>query len=164
MQIATQPVIAAPAYPVGILRMNGRFHVLSGQAIPKGACILRLEGHPSALPTRYSVQVGWQEHVETWVPLVEEASLDSCQVRYMNHSCQPNTRFADRQVIALRDIAAHEELTFDYNTTEWEMAEAFQCECGHCGGRTIAGFRHLSPTEQRGRRDRLPEYLRSRIQ
>ncbi len=101
--------------------------------------------------------------METWVPLGGDASLDSCQVRYMNHSCQPNTHFAGRQVVALRDIAEREELTFDYNSTEWEMAEAFVCECGHCGGSRISGFKNLTPKEQRAMADRLPAYLLARM-
>jgi uncharacterized protein len=39
---------------------------------------------------------------------------------FTNHSCDPNTgiRLTDRGtiVLALRDIAAHEELTYDYST------------------------------------------------
>ncbi len=163
MQSQTTPIPFPPRFPVGILRQDGRFHVLSGAAIPAGAKIMELIGEESDQASRYSVQVAWQRHVETWVPLEGDTSLDSCQVRYMNHSCDPNTKFEDRQVIALRDIAAREELTFDYNTTEWEMAEAFICECGHCGGLHISGFKNLSPADQQNKWDRLPEYLRMAV-
>jgi SET domain-containing protein len=51
---------------------------------------------------------------------------------YGNHSCDPNT---DRNRVALRDIAAGEELTSDYaqfSTKDWEMT----CHCGakNCKG------------------------------
>ncbi|MFT5198829.1 MAG: hypothetical protein ACI87O_001489 [Planctomycetota bacterium] len=163
MQTQSESSAIRPSFPVGILRQDGRFHVLAGASIPEGSRIMNLIGQESDQASRYSVQVAWQRHVETWVPLQGDASLDSCQVRYMNHSCQPNTRFVDRQVVALRDIAAREELTFDYNTTEWEMAEAFVCECGHCGGRRIAGFRHLLPAQREACKDRLPPYLQMRL-
>lgn len=32
-----------------------------------------------------------------------------------NHSCEPNTRYDGLNVIAIRDIAPHEELTLDYS-------------------------------------------------
>ncbi|MDF1838164.1 MAG: SET domain-containing protein-lysine N-methyltransferase [Planctomycetota bacterium] len=163
MQMQSDTAAPRPYYPVGILRQDGRFHVLAGAFFLAGERIMELTGEASDRPSRYSVQVGWQEHVETWVPLEDDTSLDSCQVRYMNHSCRPNTRIVDRQVVALRDIGVREELTFDYNTTEWEMAESFPCECGHCGGQRIAGFKILSAEGRQSRANQLPEYLRSRM-
>lgn len=163
MPIESSPLAHSPHYPVGILRQHGRFHVLAGSPIPKGAHIMDLIGELSSRPSRYSVQVDVNLHVETRVPVQGDASLDSCQVRYMNHSCKPNTRFLNRQVIALHNIEEREELTFDYNTTEWEMAEAFVCTCGHCAGRRISGFKHLTPAEQLERSPALPDYLRARL-
>ncbi|MCA9002656.1 MAG: SET domain-containing protein-lysine N-methyltransferase [Planctomycetes bacterium] len=163
MNPTTSTLSSTDSFPLGVLRLNGRFHAVAGQAIPEGATILRLQGSTRPDATRYSIQVGWQEHLETFVPLEDESALDRWQVRFMNHSCDPNTRIADLQVIALRDIAAHEELTFDYNTTEWEMSESFACECGHCDGQRIAGFANLTAEEQRARLHRIPQYLRSRM-
>jgi len=51
----------------------------------------------------------------------------------MNHSCDPNTRIRGRDLIALRDIQPWEDVTFNYNTTEYAMAEAFRCRCGSPG-------------------------------
>jgi hypothetical protein len=52
-------------------------------------------------------------------------------------------------IIARRTIAAGDELRFDYNTTEWELAEPFGCNCGAptCVG-VAMGFAHLSFTRQ----------------
>src|SRR5581483_9765011 len=58
-------------------------------------------------------------------------------VDYMNHSCAPNCGVRGSvAVVARRDVAAGEELTFDYGTTDtdrWTLA----CQCGaeHCRGR-----------------------------
>ena len=54
-----------------------------------------------------------------------------------------------RAVVARRPIAAGDELRFDYNTTEWEMAEPFVCNCRtpRCVGVAL-GFAHLSPARQ----------------
>lgn len=80
----------------------------------------------------------------------------------LNHSCQPNVAilFASERIYAraLHDILPTEEITFNYNTTEWDLLHqdrvfntpcSFDCDCGAaaCGGR-ITGFRHLSVHEQ----------------
>ena len=53
---------------------------------------------------------------------------------FVNHSCQPNCE-ADQidnrvWIIALRDIAAGEELTYDYNIYDAEPGEDVTCHCG----------------------------------
>lgn len=51
--------------------------------------------------------------------------------KYMNHSCDPNTYWAnDETMIARRDIAAGEELTYDYATTEITIPFEMTCRCG----------------------------------
>src|SRR5215471_10533859 len=53
---------------------------------------------------------------------------------FVNHSCRPNceTDQIDNRVwiIALRDIAAGEELTYDYNIYDAEPGENSSCHCG----------------------------------
>src|SRR5215472_1699884 len=53
---------------------------------------------------------------------------------FVNHSCQPNceTDQIDNRVwiIALRDIAAGEELTYDYNIYDAQPGEDSPCHCG----------------------------------
>lgn len=54
--------------------------------------------------------------------------LDDAEM--FNHSCEANVGVRGQIVlVARRKIAANEELTFDYDTTE-ESFEAFQCHCG----------------------------------
>jgi len=85
-------------------------------------------------PNRFTVQIARDRHVE-----VKELSS-------MNHSCNPNT-FLDTTrmlVFAARDVAAGEELTFFYPSTEWEMSSPFICLCGapNCI-HVVAGARFL---------------------
>jgi hypothetical protein len=59
--------------------------------------------------------------------------------RYMNHSCAPSA-YVDLDrcwIVALRDIAAGEEINFDYLRTERRIIAPFDCHCGapHCIGR-----------------------------
>ena len=59
---------------------------------------------------------------------------------FINHSCNPNCKITEirRQVwiIALRDIAAGEELTYDYNLYDGDLEEDVPCRCGadNCRG------------------------------
>jgi SET domain-containing protein len=77
---------------------------------------------------------------------------------YVNHSCNPNTGFgADLTLIALRDIAPDEEITWDYSTAIDEADFAgFPCCCGAPVCRkVVTSFRDLAPADQR----RLAPYL-----
>jgi hypothetical protein len=72
-------------------------------------------------------------------------------VDFINHSCDPNLGFdaTGEHFIALRDIAAGEELLFHYSTSENDPDWSVRCECGSrlCSGR-IAGFGNLPASEQ----------------
>ena len=71
---------------------------------------------------------------------------------------EPNEFF----VVAMQDIAADEEVRFNYLTTEYSMAECFTCWCGSptCFGR-IEGFSKLPRDKQLSLRPYLSPYLRS---
>lgn len=62
---------------------------------------------------------------------------------FTNHSCDPNTgiKLISRGtvVVALRDIAAHEELTYDYSTYLSNPYEKMECMCGTEKCRGIVG-------------------------
>ena len=67
---------------------------------------------------------------------------------FTNHSCDPNTGIKliprGTVVVALRDIATHEELTYDYSTYLNNPYEKMECRCGavNCRG-TIGNFATL---------------------
>ena len=72
-------------------------------------------------------------------PLTEDEFLES--MMFMNHSCNPNcVIIGDTLTIAWRDIAAGEELTFDYTTLQDSGLQSFVCSCGSlaCRGRVAA--------------------------
>ena len=55
----------------------------------------------------------------------------------VNHSCEPNVAFdltsTDKQkwhARALRDIHPGETMTYFYPSTEWDMEQSFECQCG----------------------------------
>ena len=90
-----------------------------------------------ATPSRYTVQINEHEHI----------ILKPEFLQYINHSCNPNAFFntSTMELVALRNIEPGEEFTFFYPSTEWFMADPFQCLCGevNCIG-TIRGAMELS--------------------
>lgn len=86
--------------------------------------------------TVYSLQMDFNLHVN----LDEPACI-------INHSCDANTgvrnnQFGGYDFVALCDIEADEEITFDYETTEYESIAVSQCLCDSldCRGKTL-GFK-----------------------
>jgi SET domain-containing protein len=79
---------------------------------------------------------------------------------YMNHSCDPNTWWADDQtLVACRDIRSGDEVTYDYATTEIALDFEMPCQCGSslCRG-TISNRDYLSREWQARYGDHLPGY------
>lgn len=60
---------------------------------------------------------------------VSEAEFEDVMM-FLNHSCDPSVGIQGRIVfVAMRDVAAGEELTLDYDTIDHE-AEPMACRCG----------------------------------
>jgi hypothetical protein len=122
-----------------------------------GEVVFYLSGEIVATPTKFTIQLDETRHVLTTNALWKS----------MNHACEPNVRIdvGTREMIAVRDIRPGEELTFNYNTTEWDMASPFPCGCGapNCAG-TIRGFRHLSAEQRERLRPYLSPFIASRIE
>jgi hypothetical protein len=85
----------------------------------------------------------------------------------VNHSCEPNAglRFTDAGVflVAIRDIAAGDEITWDYSTTLMESNWHMICQCRSAGCRRVIGnFATLDPDRQEWFRARnlVAPYLR----
>ncbi len=83
---------------------------------------------------------------------------------YLNHSCEPNVGFAGNIVlVAMRDIAAGEELTTDYALFD-DYDGAMDCRCGTAACRgTIDGRDWRRPELQRRYGEYFSWYLRRRF-
>lgn len=87
----------------------------------------------------YTIQVDADAYIDTRPP-----------GRFTNHSCEPNAGVSgDRFLVALRDIAAAEEIQFDYSTTMSENHWTMDCRCGRprCR-RQVRDFHFLPPSLQ----------------
>ncbi len=70
---------------------------------------------------------------------------------YINHSCSPNLAFTEngKHFVAIRDIKAGDELTFDYATCEDDPDWQWPCLCAsdQCRG-ILSGFPSLTLLQQ----------------
>lgn len=123
--------------------------LFAARAIPRGGIIAPIRGrryhrddpiHRSERGANL-LQTGYRTYVLPEAPAV-----------YANHSCLPNAGVVDsRRLVALRDIAAGEEIRWDYSTSMDEDFWTMRCRCGAPGCRGIVGdFRRL-PRELRRR-------------
>ncbi len=145
---------------VAILVQGRHRRLVAVRDTAEGTRLFRITGREIAAPTKYSVQVGAALHVDQDCARDELELVQRYFWRYLDHACEPTTRIVDREVIAVRDIAAGEGVTFHYCTTEYDMAAPFACRCGspRCL-RVIRGARHLTPAQRRRLEAWLPDYL-----
>lgn len=84
--------------------------------------------------------------------------------RNLNHSCAANAFFRGRNLYARKQIDKGQEITIDYNCSEFELAYPFQCDCRtkDCVGRIqeIRGYKSLSQDERRRRAEWVPDWLK----
>ena len=130
---------------VGVLVASDGRRLIAIRPIAAGMRIFAITGREVRVPTRYSVQVGPGLHLDPDCTRDELDLVKRYFWRYLDHDCDPTTVIREREVIAVRDIAEGGGVTFDYNTTEFELTEPFQCHCGSdsCVG-VVRGARHLT--------------------
>jgi hypothetical protein len=85
---------------------------------------------------------------------------------YFNHSCDPNAGLSGQiALVALRDIAAGEEICFDYATCDGSIyADDFRCACGSskCRGHVSSEDWRIPELQKRYAGHFMP-YLQRRI-
>ena len=86
---------------------------------------------------------------DLFIAPVQQDERDGCML-YTNHSCEPNIAIRGQIVlVAMREIAAGEELTHDWATTD-DLGYEMTCKCGRptCRG-TVTGKDWMKPELQR---------------
>jgi desulfoferrodoxin (superoxide reductase-like protein) len=129
--------------------------------VPAGGLVLQFDldaeehaPHIHMTPTRFSVQVGINTHLDTpgahfqWLQHQLDASL------------RVDTSENSLRFYALKDLEAGTMLSFDYNTNEWDMATPFVC--GFSAAQ-VCGFRGLAEEEQRKLAEKQPAVLAPHI-
>lgn len=130
-----------PAFEVRLNTFSGQQGLFSTESYNPGDALIQFSIRSTQnAPTYLTVQIGEAEHFE----------FEPDHLKYLNHSCNPNV-FLDlthHTLIAETAIRSGEELRFFYPSTEWEMDQPFDCNCGaeHCIG-SVSGAAALSPTQ-----------------
>ena len=121
--------------------LDGQKSFFATRAFKAGDVICSIStGRILSQPTYLTVQLNDTEHF----------MLQPEHLQYINHSCNPNVCFdtTTMEVIALRAIEVGDELGYFYPSTEWDMAQPFNCLCqqNNCLGK-IQGAMHLPKKE-----------------
>ncbi|MCE9531795.1 MAG: SET domain-containing protein-lysine N-methyltransferase [Planctomycetes bacterium] len=132
--------------------------VFAGEAIARGRRILEFQGTVLKSAELTDDMLAMQVGPDDWL-CSDGSLLDDC----VNHSCDPNAGFLDGEpaLFALRDIAAGEEITWDYSTSIGEPGWTLECRCGSpkCRG-VVRSWGELEPAEQVRLRAIVLKYLR----
>jgi hypothetical protein len=75
--------------------------------------VYTLSGEISCIPTRTSIEIGPNKHIEDKLGI------------YINHSFKPSCRIENGCVVAEKEIDINDEITFNYNVSETKMATPF---------------------------------------
>jgi hypothetical protein len=132
--------------------LHGR-GVYAGEPIAAGNLILRFSGpylrHSQTTAETYALQIGPDLYIGG------SGEMDDL----VNHSCDPNAgvRIKGRTAAlhAIRDIAAGEEISFDYSTTLDENDFTMECRCGSPACRVTIRDGKLLPDAVWGKYRRL---------
>lgn len=113
----------APAVRLDRSPTHGWGSVLE-QAVTRGTVLLGIDGPVGSEQTPYSFRTDDNRHVEPtgYGHFVNHACEPSCEIVYDLETALPT-------LVALRDLSAGDEVTFDYTRTEGQLAGAFECRC-----------------------------------
>jgi len=129
-------VDAARSIYIGRSAIHGR-GMIAGRRFEAGEPVWTLTGRP--------VFGAVTESGPNYIGLGPDVWIDpDLPLDHINHHCAPNAAFGPRrQLLALRPIEPHEEVTIDYSTTECDAAWAMRCGCGaaDCRG-TLYSIQH----------------------
>jgi len=92
------------------------------KSVKKGENVFVLSGKIADHPTRESIHIGNNKHI------YDEYGI------FINHSFDPSVRIESVNVVALKDLHDGDEITFNYNDTEINMADTF-----HVGDTFVCG-------------------------
>lgn len=148
---------------VEVAQAKGMHRVVAVESIEPGEVILEVHGVFVDKPSRFSIQVEEHLHVVPVLDGVPARDMERYSWRFLNHSCVPNAALVGLCLVALVPIQQWEEVTFDYNTTEYEIAEPFRCQCAGCGGSDVRGFKFLSAPRREALHVHLADHLRQRL-
>src|SRR5439155_7392318 len=120
--------------------------VFATEKIPQGTCLVKCTGWLASTDDLDDHWLAMQIGPDLWL-----CSAGDCLDECINHSCDPNAGFTTGEAVlyALRDIAAGEQLAWDYSTSIAELRWTLECRCGAANcRRTVRSWPELSAQER----------------
>ncbi len=145
-----------PKLEVHLTERKGR-GVFAREPIAAGRRVLIFQGRLLNTSDLTDDLLAMQVDTDLWL-CSDGSLLDDC----VNHSCDPNTGFLDGDAVlyALRDIAAGEEIVWDYSTSIGWLGWTLECLCGsiNCRG-TVRAWGELTVEDRERLRHVALRYL-----
>ncbi|MBU2562149.1 MAG: SET domain-containing protein [Nanoarchaeota archaeon] len=148
---------------IEIKESNGK-GLFAKRLIKKGSIVFHFDGKigDDAHTNPESLQIDEDKFLES------TAGFDN----FLNHSCEPNCNidWENLNLVALRNIQIGEELSFDYNTAEYDLINmvencSFKCNCGskNCIGK-VKGFRYLTLEQKKEIQKFISPFLKKKFE
>lgn len=143
-----------------IKRIGKQRRVFAKEAIQKGRKILDFPGR--IVSEEESGEWDLQTGKNKFIRALRKNQIDN----FLNHSCRPNSYVKQTgkkfYLLALKSIRNGEEITFDYDTTDYDNEDfKFVCGCGAPSCRKIIrGFKYLNKRRRMKLRKFLVPYLK----
>ncbi len=99
------------------MKKNVGIGLIAERSFKKGDTVLKLKGKIINSPTKTSIQLFKNKHIEDLFG------------KYINHNCYPNTKINKNKVVAIKNISSGNEITFNYNENEDKLSNPFICTC-----------------------------------
>ena len=135
--------------------------IIAKEKIFKDEVVFLFEGRYYSHPNSTSIQIDVSRHID--VPSGFDTEDQKLYWKFLGHSCDPSgyINTEDLTFVALRDIESGEALTYDYNTTEFDIFYPFDCTCksDNCTGR-VSGFKHLDKEIKKKIQPKLAPHLK----
>ena len=106
--------------------------LLLTKSVKSGETVFVLSGEIFDSPTRESIHIGDNKHI------YDEFGI------FINHSFKPTVKISHKDVVALVDMNPGDEITFNYNDSEINMANPFQDGGCICVWRNEKGLNSVS--------------------
>jgi len=153
-EIRSSPIRGRGLFATGKFRIGEVVYVMGGYVFTRQSSEA---AGPGPLFRRSEIQIAGNLFIGATHP-------DDCMIA-SNHSCDPNTAVQGQIVfVALRDIAAGEELTHDWATTD-DAVYAIECRCGSAACRRIITGKDWQQKDlQRKYRGLFSWYLEQKIE
>ncbi len=118
---------------------NGLF---ARKAIGRGEIVLQTRAKVVHRQIESSTE---SSEIINWIGIDKDIWMitDDTPLRYINHSCEPNSAMASaKTLVALRQIEMGEEITMDYSMSDADPLWSISCNCGSKNCRKLISSIH----------------------